>query len=320
MDTFVFTGISGLKKVSALRHLRRYLLTHYMKKPSLNGLEGEEFDEKAKFFIPIVNLSGLTKGDLGAEFGSLDRIYSVKIADFREDLSTVTGEDYRQAECLFIHTHVANVIFGHYRSWLVEQGYQRVLESLNIKYIINLIDNIYTSRIYIRANGYPYTLDQVITWRDVEQMATEILAGKLFPKQSVFEKSKVLSVNHCLNTVAGLLFDAEKKQIYTAYPMSKIRDLERLSRDYTGLNVKEMILEIEVKEREAEEEDKQDYQATLLLLRTVLKEFCEGNIDVILKELHAQIREFRRFFTSSFIAYDPSSPLTKSALDASGLV
>ena len=298
LNTFIFTGIAGLGKERILTHLRRYILTSYAPELSLKGLKDDEFDEQAKFFIPIIELCGLSKGDLETDLGSLNNVYSIHINDFQEAVSMLSHENYKLSKCLFVHTHATNVIFGHYRSWIVEPMYQRAFEGLNIKYVIHLIDNVHTCRHYIREKDYPYTLDQIITWRDIEQMITEILTSKIFPGESVFHKSKVLAVNHCLSTTADLLFDENKNQIYTAFAISKIRDIERLSRAFPGSSIKEVIQKITGNE---------EYRDDFNILRAASEEFPEKDFVTIQNEWLDQNLEFREYFSNSFVAYDPST-------------
>lgn len=195
---------------------------------------------------------------------------------------------------------MSNVIFGHYRSWLTDVAFRDAFEGLNIRSIVNLIDNVHVCRHFITARGYPYTLDQIITWRDIEQMVTEMFARGIFPDESVYKTSKVFSVNHCLSTMADLLFDERKPHLYTAYAISKIRDLERLNIDFRDLSIEDINEKISKDDILLDDEDKE-------LLKNLSKEFSQKTLLEIRDELKKQNLHFRDYFGNDFVTYDPSA-------------
>jgi hypothetical protein len=191
---------------------------------------------------------------------------------------------------------------GHFRSWVGSADYSELFRGLKIKKVIHLIDNIYTCQHNIAEDGYPYTLDQVIIWRDSEQMATDILSGLLF-KQTQPKKSKVLAINHCLETAADILFNDQKRQLYMAYPISKLRDIERFRQ--TCGDVATACLDDESIRHKLPKQRKYDHY--LKLRDSIVSEFPDKSLTAVLEELQQQNAEYRRFFTREFIAYDPST-------------
>lgn len=300
IDAFIFTGIPGLRKTQILRHLRKYVLTEYQHEHSLVDLDDEEFEKQAHYIIPIIELSRLSKEELTADLFELYDIYTLRFREFQKNLRKLQGNDYRYMRYVFIHTHLTNCLFGHYRTWLALRTPENVFENLNIKRLINLIDNVHTCRHIITSKEYPYTLDQIITWRDIEQMVTEMLAGRIFPEKSIFDKSKVFAINHCLKTIADLLFSKKMFQLYTAYPISKIRTIEQFAREYKNMSVDEVFVEMKKEKKEIREGDE-------AILKAVGNEIPDSNLAGIAEELKLQNKEFREFFNNAFISYDPST-------------
>lgn len=300
VDAYVFTGIAGLRKQTILSHLRKYVLIDYMHEPTLKGLDDREFERQAKYIIPIIEFCGLAQRQLEVELVSLGSIYEAHCQRFRERLAELEKDNFPRIRCVFIHTHMSNVIFGHYRSWLTEQALRDAFNGLNIRCIINLIDNVHVCRHLIRAKEYPYTLDQIITWRDIEQMVTEMFTSRVFPDEPVYRRCKVFSVNHCLKTMADLLFDENKSHLYTAYAISKIRDLERLYSVFQDLSIEDVNEKISKDDISLDDEDKE-------LLEKLSEEFSKKNLLEIRDELKDQNLHFRNYFGNAFVTYDPST-------------
>jgi hypothetical protein len=172
IDAFLFTGIAGVKKRRCLEHLRDSILP------------ADVTRDRANFLIPIVELARLTRSEVEGDLFDLYRTYDDRLQKFTQQLARFRSPDYRDIRYIFIHTHLTNFITGHFRSWVGSSDYDQLFSGIKIHKIINLIDNVYCCQHEVAADGYPFTLDQLISWRDSEQMATEILAG-LFLKESL---------------------------------------------------------------------------------------------------------------------------------------
>lgn len=291
IDAFLFTGIAGVRKRRRLEHLRQHLLRDI---PA----------ERHNFIIPIIELARLNRGEVEGDLFDLYRTYDDRLKKFRAEVKKFDSRAYKTIKCVFIHTHLTNFITGHFRSWVGSSEYKTLFKGLRIVRLINLIDNVYSCQFEVAREGYPYTLDQLITWRDNEQMATEILAGLLFRGESEFDTSKVVALNHCLSTIESLLFDSKKPEIYVAYPMSKIRSLQGLM-DHLGDASITKILEDSAALREIE--DEKEIANIARLLGRVQSEFGDVNLKSSIENLQAQNLEYRKYFGDRFIAFDPGT-------------
>jgi hypothetical protein len=292
--TYIFTGTSGLKKRDVLRRFRKYFLTEYSPNSDLIGLDALTFEQRAQAIIPIIELCGLSNPDLEGDLYRLYEAYNEAYDEFRAAVTQLMASG--TAKYIFVHTHLAHFILGHYRSWLAIRKYDNVFEELgiDIRYVINLIDNIYTCRANIREGGYPYTLDQIITWRDIEHMMTEILSGRLVKGPSIYNRSKVVAVNHCVRTLADLITDANP-QLYLAYPISKLRNAARISKLYPETPINELVYKPAISEQDKN------------FLLSLSGEFTDSTLEDAHRQLATQVDEFRRFFSARFVAYDPGT-------------
>jgi hypothetical protein len=293
IDAFLFTGIAGLKKRNCLAHLRNYILSTYA--PDTGS-------DPQDLVIPIVELARLTRQEVEGDFFDLYPTYEDRLLKFRNRISDFGSISHKNIRCIFIHTHLTHFMTGHFRSWVGSADYSDLFQGLQIKKVIHLIDNIYTCQHNIAKDGYPYTLDQVILWRDTEQMVTDILSGLLF-KQTQLEKSKVLAINHCLETAADILFNDQKRQLYMAYPISKLRDIERFRQAFG--DVATACLDDESIRHKVPKQRKYDHY--LKLRDSMIAEFPDKSLTEVIEDLQQQNAEYRHFFTREFIAYDPST-------------
>jgi hypothetical protein len=296
IDAILFTGIAGLKKRERLAHLRNFVLNKY----ETLGPEHSAGDQAADI-IPIVELVHLTRAEIDGDFFDLYRTYDERLKKFSEEIAKLR-KNKQPPRCIFIHTHLTHFMTGHIRSWLGCANRQ-LFDGLNIRKIINLIDNVYSCQREVQNDGYSFSLSQFTTWRDIEQMVTEAIATILFPGQSQFETSKVIAINHCLHTVADAIFSETKPQIYMAYPISKIRDIALLAHKFGNITIEELD-ENAVKNFIGDE--RESYYLKLLK-ESLQKELSQQTLGNVIEYLQGQILHFRQSFSSRFVAYDPST-------------
>jgi hypothetical protein len=323
--TYIFTGITGLEKTRRLRSLRRHILAA---RERILREDEPNFDSEAEKYIPIIELVHLTRGELTRELGKVFGAYQRGLETFQKKIDALKGNALTPKgipKRLFVHTHLTNSLSGQHRSWVGVARLQSLFnkEILSVELIINMIDNIHVCRSVIHNAGFRLTLDQVITWRDTELMMTEVLAGQLFGGQNhvdqseaVFTNAKIVAMDHCLHTVADLLLDRKKYQIYTAYPISKIRDIDRfvpiLGNDLTSWKDETQISRKlnPTNDERHRDQTRADVDLILALARRY-PTFADAK-----RSLVEQNQEFRYFFADhgSFIVFDPSTidelPLT----------
>ena len=309
-----------LEKRRRLHHLRRYVLTQ---RDHVLHPDQPDFDSEAEKYIPIIELVHVTRTELARELGQLFSVYQRGLGAFSNKLEALKKAPLTPKQTpkrLLVHTHLTNFITGHYRSWVGIVRLPSLFDKdvLTVEMIVNMIDNIHVCRSLIRKQpGFPLTLDQIITWRDAELMMTEVLAGQLFAHGAyvdqsdvVFKNSKVLAVDHCLNTVADLLLDKEKYQIYTAFPISKIRDIDRLISILGDITAdcknESMVLRKLNPQNLSEQKDQARADADLAVaLASQHTHFSDAK-----RSLEEQNREFRAFFAQTL----GLSPLTRRQL------
>jgi hypothetical protein len=285
LDAFLFTGIAGIKKHKRLEHLRRYVLS---------DVPAEHHEQT----IPIIEITRLNRGDIEGDLFDLYRTYDERLKRFRTRIDSQS----REIRCLFLHTHLTHFLTGHFRSWVGLLDPQTLFRDINLKLIVNLIDNVYACKHEVANDGYPHTLDQLITWRDNELMVSEILAGLTSPGKSVFDTCKVVSINHCIETAKKLIIDVGSHSLYLAYPISKIRDLRVLLSTYGDIslsNIDQEVAKFQIEEIAAR------FKKLIFSLKA---EFDNSHtISEIEQKLLEQNHEYREFFGKYFVAYDPGT-------------
>ncbi len=102
-------------------------------------------------------------------------------------------------------------------------------------YFVTLIDNVHVVQKRIRENKYDFRLVELLRWRNVETLMTDILAQQVISEEYrredsakyPFEHSPVVAVRHPRKMLFKFLSEPELPRIYAAYPISKPREIAR---------------------------------------------------------------------------------------------
>ena len=96
---------------------------------------------------------------------------------------------------------------------------------------MTLIDNVHVVQKRIRENKYDFRLVELLRWRNVETLMTDILAQQVISEdyrredseKYPFEHSPVVAVRHPRNMLFKFLSEPELPRIYASYPISEPR-------------------------------------------------------------------------------------------------
>jgi len=128
--------------------------------------------------------------------------------------------------------HLSWQVQSHFFSPAISRHAARFTDFLTTEYrpdyVITLIDDIYRCQYKIRKTGYNFGLGELLRWRNVEVLLSDMLAdstvdnegraidAKLFP----YERSPVFAVNHPLSTFMRYFQQSEIPRIYLSYPIT----------------------------------------------------------------------------------------------------
>jgi hypothetical protein len=115
------------------------------------------------------------------------------------------------------------------------------LREFNPDLFINLFDNVYSLQARIR--DYPFRLIELLRWRNVEALATDILATLVIEHRNrvreqpehastfKYERSPIIAIRHPLEMIHQLIANEQAHRIYMAYPISEPRRHQRATGD-----------------------------------------------------------------------------------------
>lgn len=136
-----------------------------------------------------------------------------------------------EVKCLLLHTHAVHYLKGHFKTWLAAKRIgDAFAPGLEIKAVINLIDNVFANSARTMAKGWPLTLPQLFLWRDIEQTMSEVVATQFSrPRKSrMCTDFYVFAIRHPTKTltklVHGLIADRSEPRIYMSYSISDTRN------------------------------------------------------------------------------------------------
>lgn len=229
----VFTGTSGNDK----RHVVNRIASHFRDKHhhSVRIVEAEAELYKLtqdRFYefldaIPSNEAVRLWSGSLKAA-----------ITNWKED------EEKAQADFSFLCLHSTYHVRSHLycplnwsypdRPGSVARGeLLDALREFSPDLFVNIFDNVYS--VQARIRDYPFRLIELLRWRDIEKLATDVLASLVItdtnrirerpdhmPKYK-YERSPIVAIRHPLEMIYRLVSDEKVPRIYMAYPISEPR-------------------------------------------------------------------------------------------------
>lgn len=235
--TVVFTGHTGLEKRRVLDRLCEFI---YSKDPDWCDLKD----------IPNQSFRETREKELAQVYGAediLDSTFLTRPARDQQDLWRTTflkalnRWKYEQPRPKFAFLSLHLTLQSHSQffsplAWRIPPDFEDTLvkhlsEDFRPRHCITLIDDVYTVQRRIREHGYNFRLIELLRWRNVEMMMTDLLAQHVIPNECriedreryPFEHSPVIAVRHPTSMLHSFLLAPEIPRIYASYPISEPR-------------------------------------------------------------------------------------------------
>lgn len=229
MKAVLLTGIYGIGKRDVAKRFRKYYLTQYLNIAELRNLSEDEFEALAPEYIPIAEIFRTSTSERNV---FLDKFYET-IKNGKVSIGATKAKLAKAAESpkfqfAIIHTHLSYYLTGHFRSWMAWVDVADFFSGVEVYRIINLIDNVFVH--FAKCAG-EQSMKDLLVWRDLEIMMSEMLATQLFPGENLRKRAKIFGVNHSLKNLAKLVDPKDLPSVYLAYPISAVRRIERREPD-----------------------------------------------------------------------------------------
>lgn len=235
----VFTGTSGTDK----RHVIDEFANHIRQKGRrVYVIEAEDRlykQGKDKFYEFLDSVPGSKAARLWSE--------SVKDSiDGWNQIVRTSGEP----DFTLLSIHVIYHVRSHFfcpMNWSFRNGdtvsgeLLEILKQFDPHLFVNLIDNVYA--LQKRIKDYPFRLIELLRWRNVEALMTDILANLVIDEKDrireradnashfKYERSPIVAVRHSRDMLYRLIADETGKRIYMAYPISEPRRVHKKTGD-----------------------------------------------------------------------------------------
>lgn len=220
----IFTGQTGTKKKEVIKALKKEILKHHpeypqdLDSPDLRRFVADYNVENG--FRPTTLISWL-------ETSSQRKRERIWRNSLEEILEQEKREDPRYS---FLTLHLTFQRKSRFFSPLSWERTIELIKQFKPDYCVSLIDDIYSiwSRI---ASGSYLRLREIMTWRNIETLMTDILAKHVTPQDQKtethkypYKRSPVVSIKHPPEMLYKLLFRPDVLKIYTAFPITRTRD------------------------------------------------------------------------------------------------
>jgi len=220
----IFTGQTGTKKKEVLKALKREILKHHPEYPQdLDSSDLRRFIADYNVengFRPTTLISWLETSNQREK----ERIWRNSLKEILEQ------EEKENPYHSFLTLHLTFQRKSRFFSPLSWEGTLELIKQFKPDYCVTLIDDIYSiwSRI---APGSYLRLREIMTWRNIETLMTDILAKYVTPQDQKteiyrypYKRSPVVSIKHPPEMLYKLLFEPKTLKIYTAFPITRTRD------------------------------------------------------------------------------------------------
>jgi len=238
----VFTGHTGLKKRNVLERLAEHIFS-----------QDNDWCERARLTNPQVRKN--REKELVGIYGAEDQLENDTFlkqaerdqqrlwrASFLDAMDSWRSADPKP-HYAFLSLHLTYQIYSQFFSplaWKIP-GHEHPPDPQNVlvkylrefkpHYIVTLIDDVHLVQRRIRENKYDFRLVELLRWRNVETLMTDILAQQVISEvyrredseKYPFEHSPVVAIRHPRNMLFKFLSKPELPRIYASYPISEPR-------------------------------------------------------------------------------------------------
>jgi len=231
MTTIIFTGITGINKRHVLKRLRKEVLRQHSDS-TYRALAANLDHPAATRYINQYSLEDHIDRTVGMETFLTDDDKSRQRRRWRESfLAVQEATENDNPTIALISAHLSFQRVSHIFSPLCWQFGSDdafgLFKKLNPTCCVNLIDDIYSVQRRIKP-GTKIRLREIITWRQVENFLTDLLAKELFKPSGYsedwpYECCPVVATKHPPATLYRLLFRKDILRIYASVPISNPR-------------------------------------------------------------------------------------------------
>lgn len=235
--TVVFTGHTGLGKRRVLERLCQYIYSNDPEWCEAKDLTNQTIRKNREKELAQVYEAEHLIDDTFLDLPVRDQ-QSVWHASFVEALRC-----WQQAgpkpKFAFLSLHLTWQTHSQFFSplaWRIPPNFEDTLvkylgDDFRPKHCVTLIDDIYTSQKRIQSHKYNFRLIELLRWRNVETLMTDLLAQLVVPSEYItkdrekypFEHSPVIAVRHPISMLYSFLLEPEKRRVYASYPISEPR-------------------------------------------------------------------------------------------------
>ncbi len=248
----VFTGHTGINKTAAIQRLRDHILNH---DPEWSEATGDARSRREAELVGIYSVED------GPPKLATSGFYDLDTHDWERQITWEAAFEaalnrWRQSEpkpvysflCLHlsfqIHSHLLTPLAWWKSSptdgGLLTSSIVAALKEFSPHHFVTLIDNVHQiqNEIAQRTVGserYYFRLIELLRWREVETMMTDILARDVIQREVFsenvemypFEHSPQIAVRHTCRMLHSFVAEPEKPRLYISYPISKPRRIAK---------------------------------------------------------------------------------------------
>lgn len=215
----IFTGQSGIDKHRVVENLVDHLRVTC-------GYRGDSSDQEASNFLSSYSFESFIAPHY---FGITEWLQmpneNMQNEEWKEGFTDLLDTIKRDsAKNIFLSMHS---VFFRYSKFFSPINWDQIRE-FNPDLFITFIDDVQDIwwRLMKRHDIFPpsptYRLRELLAWRSVETMVTEIISQRLNPQKPI--PHYVVAVKHPVLMLQRLLMEPRSLRIYAAYPISDIRN------------------------------------------------------------------------------------------------
>jgi hypothetical protein len=227
-----FTGHCGLSKGDVIRRLRDFIRNSDPDRKDLTKLSS--VTPKALYEQGLIGVYEIEK------FLVMDTFLLASMRDRQrlwKDSFCKVMEEWKASKprYAFFSLHLTYQVLSEFFSpfsWIIDrqETLLEFMKEINPHYVVTLIDDIHSVRARIKP-GYSVRLSDLLRWRQIEIMMTDILAQRTIapaikrenPVLYPFERSPAVAIRHPVSMIYSYLFEPDRLRVYASFPISEPR-------------------------------------------------------------------------------------------------
>lgn len=221
----IFTGQTGTKKKGVIKALKKEIVKHH----SASYPQGLDSPDLRRFVADYNVEDGFRSTTLMSWLESSNQREKERI--WKESLEEILEQREKENPChSFLTLHLTFQRKSRIFSPLSWDGTQELIKQFQPDYCVTLIDDLYSIWNRIAIGSY-LRLREIMIWRNVETLMTDILAKQTIPVDQPtefhkypYKRSPVVSIKHPPEMLYKLLFEPESLKIYASFPITRTRD------------------------------------------------------------------------------------------------